>query len=298
MKSSRWLALGIVSLGWGTRGVATRAAFEHGVGPLTLVGVRLLIASLLVLTTRVVILRRLRIDRTVLRVGAVMAVTNVAIPFWFFTFAFQYASAGFVGLMAALTPLTTAVFANQMLPDERLNAWRVIGLALGFAGVGVLLAAGDSGLATGGEPVLAVAWSLPAVGAFSFSTVYGRRAAASLGGLDILVVQFTIGAMLAVPPMLVFEGAPQLGASAWGLLVYLAAVSTFLPLLLFYWVLIRGSAGQASLVGYLVPFVSVVAGIVLLDERAQPGLLMGGAAILVGVVVADWGQRRAVTRQA
>ena len=296
--SSRWVALGVLSLGWGTRGVATRAAFERGVGALTLVGIRLAIASLIVVGVRALLRNRPRIDHHVLRVGAVMAVTNVAVPFWAFTVALQHASAGFVGLMAALTPLSTALIGHQMLPDEPLNARRGIGMLLGFTGVGVLLAAGDSGLATGGQPYLAVAWSVPGITAFSFSTVYARQAAASIGGLNILVVQFTIGAALALVPMLIFEGIPGLGIGAWALLGYLAVASTVLPLLLFYWVLIRSSAGQASLVGYLVPVVSVVAGIVLLGERAQPGLLMGGTAILAGVVVADWGQGRPRTRPA
>ena len=79
-----------------------------------------------------------------------MAVTNLVIPYLLFTLAYAEASAGFVGLFAALIPMATAVFANAMLPNEPMTRWKLIGLSIGFAGVAALLASGDSGLASGG----------------------------------------------------------------------------------------------------------------------------------------------------
>jgi drug/metabolite transporter (DMT)-like permease len=49
---------------------------------------------------------------------------------------------------------------------------------------------------------------------------------------------------------------------------------------------------KASLVGYIVPLVALVAGIVLIDEQLQIGILVGGVLILVGVVVTDRSERR------
>jgi drug/metabolite transporter (DMT)-like permease len=165
----------------------------------------------------------------------------------------------------------------------------MIGLVLGIAGVAILLLSGDSGLAVGGDAARAVAWSLPGIAAFSFSTVYAKRQSASLAGFVVMVIQFTIAAVLMVIPMLVFEGLPRLDGGSWALLIYLAVGSTVVPLMLFYWVLERNSAGQASLVGFLVPIVAVVAGVVLLSERAGPGLVAGGLAIICGVLIADRG---------
>jgi drug/metabolite transporter (DMT)-like permease len=282
-----WIALIALSLGWGTRGVATRLAFDHGVETLTLVSVRLAIAAVLVVAIQGLITKRFSTDRQVMTVGAVLAVTNVVGPFWFFTAAFHHASAGFVGLMAALTPLGTALFAHFMLPDEPLSRAKTTGLVLGIVGVAILVASGDSGLTVGGNPALAVAWAMPGVALFSFSTVFGKRHEASMRGLSVVTIQIGLGAVIAVFPMLIFEGVPNLGIGAWTLLGYLAVFSTIVPLVLFYWVLVRSSAGQVALAGYLVPLVSVIAGIVLLDETVGPGILLGGMAILGGVVLAD-----------
>lgn len=287
MNNRAWLALIALSLGWGTRGVATRYAFGHGVDTLTLVGVRLAIAAAIILSVQAVVSKGLRFNRSVVSVGAVLAVTNVVGPFWLFTAAYYHASAGFVGLMAALTPLGTALFAHFMLPDEPLTKGKAAGLALGIVGVGILIASGDSGLAVGGNPLLAVLWASPAVASFSFSTVYGKRHESVMSGLGVVTVQIGLGAIIAIIPMLVVQGLPSLGREAWGALGYLAVFCTIAPLMLFYWVLVRSSAGQVALSGYLVPLVSVVAGVVLLSETVTMGIVLGGAAILAGVVIAD-----------
>jgi drug/metabolite transporter (DMT)-like permease len=56
-------------------------------------------------------------------------------------------------------------------------------------------------------------------------------------------------------------------------------------------VLSRVSSTQASLVGYIVPLVALVAGVVILDERLQVGIAAGGVLILIGVVLTDRSER-------
>ena len=65
-----------------------------------------------------------------------------------------------------------------------------------------------------------------------------------------------------------------------------------LPFLLFYWLLRHVSSTKASLVGYVIPLIAVVAGVVLLDEQLQPGILIGGSLILVGIVLTNQAERR------
>ena len=289
------MALWALSVGWGTVGVATRAAIENGVGSLTIVTGRLVIATGVVAAAQLFLRRRVTWDATLVRTGTVMAVVGVAMPFVLFNNAYQHASAGFVGLMAALTPLGTAIFAHLLIPGETLGRRRLVGLSLAIAGVAVLLFSGDSGLAVGGRPPMAIAWSIPGVAAFSFSTVYAKRQTASLAGFDVLVVQFAVATALMLAPTFVLEGQPHLDAESWWLLVYLAIGSTVLPLMLFYWVLERNTAAQTALVGFIVPLVAIVAGVVLMGEKVGTGLILGGAAIITGVVVADRSGRDATT---
>lgn len=295
MNRGSWIALWALSAGWGTVGVATRAALENGVGGLTIVTGRLVIATGVVVAAQLFLRRRMSWNTDLVRTGTVMAVVGVAMPYVLFNNAYQHASAGFVGLMAALTPLGTAIFAHLLIPGETLGRRRLVGLSLAIAGVAVLLLSGESGLAVGGRPAIAIAWSIPGVAAFSFSTVFAKRQTASLAGFDVLVIQFAVAAILMLVPTLVLEGQPRLDPESWWLLGYLAIGSTVLPLMLFYWVLERNAAAQTALVGFLVPLVAVIAGMVLMSETVGSGLILGGTAIIAGVVVADRSGRDATT---
>ena len=269
MNRSGWIALVIAAIGWGTGGIAVRAAFGEDIGPWTIVALRVGIAALLVAGLLVAMGFR-RPDRITIKVGLVMAVTNLLIPFVLFTFAYDEASAGFVGLFAALIPLATAIYANFMLPNERLNRGKVIGLAIGFVGVAALLVSGDSGLGAEGRPLVAAALALVSVVAIGYAGAYAKRYAGRYDTMEMIGIQFGASTVVLVPVMLVIEGVPtSISAPGWALIVYMGVVSTFLPFYLFFRLLRTASVTTVSLVGYLVPLVSLVGGVLLLGARER-----------------------------
>jgi drug/metabolite transporter (DMT)-like permease len=288
MERRVWAAILIASIGWGTGGVATRAAFDQGVPPMALVLYRSLIATIAVLSYMAFTRRSVPRDRLVWKIGLVMAVTNLAGPFILFTLAFQYASAGFVSLLAAMIPLATAVMAHFMLPDEPMLLRKVGGLVIALAGVAVLLASGDSGLDGDGRPLLAFALGAAAVVLIGYAGVYAKRYTGAYEPVELTGLQFAMGAVLLIGITAVFEGMTvRYTPEGWGLLLYMGLASSFLPFVLFYWLLRYVSATQASLIGYIVPLVAVVFGILLLDEQLQAGIAIGGALILAGVILTD-----------
>lgn len=288
-----WTAIGVAALAWGTSGVATRAALNDGVPPFAMVAIRALIAAILlyaILRIRGTAIRR---DRASLRLGLVAGVFQLSMPFLLFTLAYQYASAGFVGMLVALIPLGTAAVAHVMLPDERLHIAKVVGLLVAFAGVVFLLASGDSGLAEGGRPLLAAVLSLGAVASIAYSSVYAKRQAASLDPIELTWMQFMVGIVVVGGIMLIAEGWPgAISAWGWTLILYLTILGSVVPFLLFYWLLTHVTSTKASLVGYIVPLIALVAGVALIDEQVQAGIIGGGVLILVGVVLTDRSERR------
>ncbi|HLA66232.1 MAG TPA: DMT family transporter [Acidimicrobiia bacterium] len=288
-----WIALLIGSFGWGTAGVATRLVLDDGVEPFTVATLRAAIAALVVIGFLVV--RRTPFPRGIaLRVGVVMGVTSVAVPYLTSNVALQHASAGFVGVTTALIPLLTAVLAHFFLVGERLSAFRLVGLLAGFVGVTLLMISGDSGLADGGQPVLAGVLSLIGVVSIAVGSVYAKRHAGGYDPFEVVGVQFVSGTAIMVVATVLTEGALplSLGGGSWALLVYMGVVSTFVPFALYYWMLRRASATFASMAGYLVPPIAVVSGIVFLSERLEKGIILGGLVILAGVILGDRAERR------
>lgn len=279
-------ALALASLGWGTAGIATRAALQEGLGPYEITAVRALIATGAVAILLAATRGPLRLDRRRWQLGLVLGSMNMAVPLVLTTVAVQHASAGFVGLLVANIPVGTALWANWLLPAERLDFPKVIGLAISVAGIVVLMAGGDSGLGDQGSPALAVTLSTIGLACASYGSVHVKRHAPDLGALDLAGPQFAVGAALMVPLMAITEGAPvEATGTGWALLVYLGIAGTVLPFSLFYWSLRSISATEASLVGYVVPVVGLIGGAALLSEQITPVIAAGGLLIIVGVVV-------------
>ncbi len=287
MSRNTLFAFVIAAVGWGTGGIATRATLLEGVGAWTLIAMRVVVAALLV--AGLLLLRGVRnIDRRHLHIGAVMAVTNLVFPYVVFTFAYDNASAGFVGLFAALIPLGTAIYAHFMLPDEPITRAKLIGLSVGFAGVLALLASGDTGLGDAGNPTLAAGLSIAGVATIGYAGAYARRHAGSYDPTTVTGVQFVIGGLLLVPAMLVIEGLPtDVTDLGWSLIVYMGIASTFMPFMIFYVLLRTISATSVSLIGYLVPLVALVGGILILNEQLEPGIAIGGLLIFAGMILTD-----------
>jgi drug/metabolite transporter (DMT)-like permease len=296
MHSRIWAAIIVAALAWGTNGVATRSALNDGVPPIGLVSIRVVLATVLLYLLLRMRKRRAPRDLATWRTGLVQGVFQLSIPFVLFTLAYENASAGFVGLLVALAPIGIAVIAHFWLPDERLNVAKVVGLVVAFVGVGVLLLSGDSGLDEGGKPLLAAALALTSVVSISFAGVYAKGHADEFDAMELTFMQFAIGIVLIGTTMLIAEGLPgTISAWGWTLIVYMTVIGSIVPFLLFFWLLQQVSATKASLIGYLFPLISLTAGIVLIDEKMQLGIAVGGLLILVGVILSDRAERKVVT---
>ena len=290
-----WAAIIGAALAWGTNGVATRSALNDGVPPIAMVSIRAVLATALLYVLLRMRGRRAPSDLGTWRTGLVQGVFQLSVPFVLFTLAYENASAGFVGLLVALIPIGTALIAHFLLPDEPLHVAKVAGLVVAFAGVAFLLLSGDSGLDEGGKPLLAAALSIGSVVSISFAGVYAKGHSDEFDPMELTFMQFTIGIVLIGGTMLVAEGLPgAISVWGWSLIVYMTVIGSVVPFLLFFWLMQQVSATKASLVGYVVPLISLVAGIVLIDEKLQLGIAVGGLLILAGVVLVDRAERRVV----
>ncbi|MFH2072776.1 MAG: DMT family transporter, partial [Actinomycetota bacterium] len=251
MQRRIWGAALLASLGWGTGTVVTRLALRDGASPYEIAMVRGVLAGLAVIIFLVARRGLRRPGKPAVAVGVVMAVTNMAVPFVLTSVSVQYASAGFVALPTALIPLTTAAMAHLFLPAERLTWIKAAGLTLALAGVAVLVLAGDSGLEEGGRPLLAGLLGLVSVVSISAGSIVAKHFAGRHGVLEVSGIQFALGAILIAGASLAFSGSVGIGpTAAWPELGYLALAATFVPFLMYYWLIRHVTATYAAAVGY------------------------------------------------
>ncbi len=229
------------------------------------------------------------------KMGLVMSLFNLTLPFILFTLGYQYASAGFMGSLAALIPIATAVFARFLLPEDPLSSGKVVGLVVAFAGVAFLSLTGDSGLEEGGRPLVSLALGVSAVVCIGIANIYAKKRSANYDPVEVTGMQFAIGAVLLIALTAVVEGWPsEITGLGWVLVVYLALVGSVLPFLAYYWVLQHVTVTRAQIIAYLVPLVALSSGIVVLGEKLEIGIAVGGALILFGVIIPGAAERRFV----
>lgn len=175
--------------------------------------------------------------------------------------------------------------AGVFLRDEPITKRKLIGLAIGFAGVIVMIGP-TAGVATDAWAALAC---LGAALSYACASVFGRRFRKF--GVDPIVVatgQVTGAFIVLAPFALLFHGPWVLPhAATIGAILGLAVFSTALAYMLFFNILARAGATNISLVTFLVPVFAIALGVILLDEPVQAVHLLGMAMIAMGLVAMD-----------
>lgn len=226
--------------------------------------------------------RTRRLWSTVLLLGVV----NNAAPWTLLAWAQQTLPSGLAGLLMAIVPTSTLLVAAAV-GLERLTRTRLMGLLLALGGVAAIVS-GD--LEQPGR-VLAVAAVVLATLLYATGAVVAKqRASGTAPPLTIATGQVLGAAVVAVPVALVTSGPLQLGAvgvRSWFAVVLLGMLGTGLAFLVFYVLVERVGATNATLTAYLIPIVAVVTGALVLDERLGVSAVVGGVLILVGIWLAQ-----------
>ena len=226
------------------------------------------------------------------RTLAVLGIEGLAVPFALIAFAETRVTSILAGLLNAATPLFTAIFVSLMIPTERPRRIQVVGLVLGFVGIGVLIGAWDlSG--TGVDPVGVLAM-LAATVCYGFGVTYGRIALSDtrLAGVQLTAGQLVAGAGFLILLLPFDPGTPPgpLSATAVVSVLALGVVGTGLAMAMFWHVLREAGATVASTVTYVIPLVSTSVGVVMLREGLIWHQIVGGLVVIGGVILTQWPQ--------
>ena len=215
-----------------------------------------------------------------------VGVLNSAIPFVCFTYALLSITTGLSAILNATVPLFGAVLAWLWLKD-RPSKSRMLGLAVGFAGVTMLAwdkasFKPDASGSTTGWAVLAV---LLACFCYGLAASVAKR---FMGGLPSLVsaTGSQIGASLALIPFTLLywpDHAP--GLQAWLAVLVLGVVCTGLAYVLYFRLIERAGPARALSVTFAIPAFAVFYGVLLLGESVTPWMVVCALVIIAGTTL-------------
>jgi drug/metabolite transporter (DMT)-like permease len=280
------LRLCILAVLWGSGFLFVKLALR-GLSPSQVVLGQLAFGALVLLIT--VAIRRQSLphaSREWVYLAGMAVLANIA-PYLLFSWSEQRISSSLAGVLSGTTPLLTLLLARAF-GVGRLTPPRVLGLALGLAGVVFLAAPWHEG-----SRAVSLAGVLAALGAaacYAGSYVYARLLLTNRGmePLVLAAAQLTLGALFlgsAVP--WIGRQPITLSSSVVLSVVALGVLSTGIAYVLNYRLIQDEGPTAASMTNYLTPVVAVLLGIAFVDERLTWNLIIGTAMILVGLWIAE-----------
>jgi len=277
------LVFGSLCFVWGS----TWLAIKVGLGslpPITFAGIRFVIAAGLLASYAAAKRTEFPRDVTSWRVMIFLSLTQIAVPYALTFWGEQYMTAGLTSLLFATLPFFVVVFAHFMIPGERLSARKVLAMLLCFIGVTIIFSRElmlTANSLWGGIAVIVSA------GLAGCANVVGKKYSQSINSTVNIVVQMGVGAILLTSAGLLLErGAPlSFDRTSVFAILYLAVIGSAFAFVALYWLFTRMEVTRISLFTFITPIVAVLLGWLLLGERVDLTVAMGGSLILVGVVL-------------
>ena len=205
----------------------------------------------------------------------------------------QFVPSGLIAVLYGLNPLLTGVVAALLLGEKSFTPGKLLGMAMGFAGLLSIFSADIMLDENAWKGVLAILFS---VTLHSVSGVWVKRIGGGLPGLTV-----TSGGLFVVAPLffltwLIFDGhlPTQMTAQAGWSMLYLGVFGSALGFTLYFYLLRKMEANRVSLITLLTPVLALMLGTGLNGETVSMEVLFGSSLIIFGLVSHLWGDRLVV----
>ena len=268
---------------WGSSFGAIKIAL-HGVTPLTVMSVRILLAgAALLLLIRV---RKTPFPRGIqnwIKIGW-MALFGTLIPFFLVPWGQLQIDSSLAAILMAVNPLFALTLGHFFSEHESFTLRQLLAMLVGFSGI--LLVFGENAISSINGNIWA---QLAVIGAGFCYTISGvivsrvRGASADSVSASIFicssVIVFPLWMILEQPWSLHFETESLLA------LTHLGLVSTGVAFLMRYYIILRAGAVFLSYVAFIIPMFGILFGILFLGETISVNTMGAVVLILSGVIL-------------
>ena len=274
------LLLGLVAL-WGTSFLIIAISVKT-IDPISIVFYRLVLGALVL--ALVVFARGESIPRE-LRIWAgflLMAIAGNALPFFLITWGQQTVNSGVAGMIMAIMPLMTMVFAHYLVDGETLNRYKIIGFSFGITGIVVLLGPVFEG---GGREFWSGLAIFTAAICYAVNSILIKRLprfSPMVGACGVLIM-----ASLVILPFWLLLAPENNSISQDSMLavIWLGIGPTGIATILLFSIIDRAGPTFLSTINYLIPVVAFFCGAWLLSEPASWQHYVALTAILGGIAI-------------
>ena len=226
-----------------------------------------------------------------------LGVFTAVLPFFAYGYALQTVTTTSASIINATTPLFGAIVAWWWLND-RLDAHRVLGLLLGFAGVCALVISQAADSEQIHNDWFGTMICLIAPASYGFSASYTKKHLQHIPSMVQATASQMGGTLIALPMAWVAWPQHVPAAMTWGAMLALGLVCSGVAYLLFYRIIALAGPAKALTVTFAIPLFAAGYGILLLGEHISVTTLASAAIIVLGISLATglWKPFRTRTR--
>lgn len=277
------LAPWIFVLIWSSGFVVAKYAFSSG-DPLYFLSIRLIAAALILFAITLAMRAPIKISRSDFLASLLIGVCLHAMYLAGVWYAISLgAPAGLSSVITSMQPVLVSVIAVRVL-SEPLSRKQQVGLVLGF--IGIVLVVLPKMSDTSGFTVTSLSLLTLALLGSTIGTLLQKKIGRSIPILIGTTYQFAIsGVVLLLVSILIGATNFHLTKSGVFAMVWAVGVTSIAALLLFFWLLNRGTAAKVSSLFYLVPPIAVLETYILFGEKINAQGFIGIAMTTLGVAL-------------
>jgi drug/metabolite transporter (DMT)-like permease len=281
-----WLLFVTLGVLWGMPYLLIRIAVGS-VDPLVVAGSRTLIGALLLLP---VALHRNALGAAFRNWKWLLAFTliEISIPWVLLGHAETRLNSSTAGLLIAVVPLFAAIIVSR-LGHERLEPRRLLGLAVGFAGVALLV-----GLDIHFSDFLAVAATIVVSLCYAVGPIIIDRKLKGVPAIGVITASLILATLIYLP-FAPFLWPSTVGWEAASSVVGLGVLCTAAAFMVFFALIAEVGPARATVITYVNPAVAIVLGALVLHEPLTLGMSVGFPLVMIGSYL---GTSRAAPRAA
>lgn len=279
-----YIAFAVLGVIWGCNFIFMKWA-ARWINPIQIVFLRVLFGFFPILA--LALYRRALSIRDLRHWPHFFVMSILATAFYYYAFAKGAAllPSSVAGMLSGAIPLFSFLMSALFLKKEPVTRRQTFGVGLAF--VGVLLIARPWSTGQGQLNLWGIAYMILGSVSIGGSFVYARRFVARLEISPLALSTYQVGfALLVLATVTPFSGLSnirQSTAALTGLVFGLGLTGTGVAYVLYYFIVQRMGAVQASTVTYLPPIVALLIGCVLAGEPLRTMDLIAMGAILIGV---------------
>jgi drug/metabolite transporter (DMT)-like permease len=278
---------------WAISFIATKIALQS-VPPITVVTLRLLFSALCFLPLLYRRRAAIRISGAGEWAGLIaFSLIGSSLHYGIQTAGIQYTTASNASLWAMTCPVSITLIAALFL-HERVTLKKVLGILLAVGGVCVVLGPDFFRGVEFRSHLLGDGLVFLSIFMWAVFTVCGKRLSADTGALELIAMAMVIGSVTMIPACLwEIRGTgfsfAQITWQAWAAVAFLGVTCGFLANLLYFLALEKMESQKVGVYLYLIPPMTYVAAVFMLNETIGTGLIAGSALVMAGVYLTERG---------